>query len=42
LNKKEIIIPDILFCYPEEDIENFRELIDFVFLMENKFTMEIQ
>ena len=30
MNKKEIIIPDILFCYPERDINFYRELIDFV------------
>ena len=30
IKEKEIIIPDILFCYPERDINFYRELIDFV------------
>ena len=30
IKEKEIIKPDILFCYPERDINIYRELIDFV------------
>ena len=30
MNEKEIITPDILLCYPEDNINIYKELLDFV------------